>query len=429
MLLRVLICLLAAWAVSAADAPRPPSPVPPDPQGTARHSLGSRWPSWWKVGAELRGRLDTFTGLPGVEGGRDTYYLHRLRLNSAFHIRPWLRLFTQVQDSRVASYSRTPCPKTVANSLDLRQAYIEAGGGEQGWRLRAGRQTLVLGDMRLVSTSNWGNVGPGFDMARLSYRQPRFRLDAWGGWVVLCVSGFDRPRRDRRFYGFYSSLDNAERSRTLDTYFLWKSYPSSALQVYTYGLRSLGKLAGGFDYSVEMALQHGHAGQESVEAWAGHWEADHPLGEGPRAPRLAAEYNFATGDGKPGDGRRTTFDQLFPTNVYGTAGDFGWRNIHEPVLTLDWRPAPKWRAKTSYHHFWLADRRDALYAINGAVYAQNRGAAHSRAGGEIDFRVIYQLTPHLQIWCGYARLFAGPFLKEAGRDSVHYPYAMWTYSF
>jgi hypothetical protein len=422
--------ILAAFAAAATAAAQQGTPQPPpDPQGTATHSLFEGWPSWWKVGGEIRGRLDNFTGLAGVSEGTETYYLHRLRLNSSFLVRPWLRVFVQAQDSRVADYDRAPCPQTITNSFDLRQAYAEVGSSESGWRLRAGRQPLIFGDMRLVSTSNWGNVGPAFDGARVSYRMNRFRVDSWASFVVLPVVGFDRPRTDRRFHGSYASWDSPGHARTVDAYFLWKDYRATRLAVYTWGLRSLGKLSGKYDYNVEMAIQRGHSASDRVETWAGHWEIGHPLWNHSKAPRLSGEYNYATGDGDTRDGRKGTFDQMFATSVYGTASDFGWRNTHEPVIVLDWRPRPKWRVRTAYHHFWLVDRRDALYTISGAVFVQNANATESRVGGETDVRVIYQMNRHLQIWCGYARLFAGPYLAQAGRKSMNYPYAMWTWVF
>ena len=48
-------------------------------------------------------------------------------------------------------------------------------------------------------------------------------------------------------------------------------------------------------------------------------------------PRLVAEYNYASGDANPTDGRRGTFDQLYPTahDKYGLADQVGWRNMHD----------------------------------------------------------------------------------------------------
>src|SRR6185503_3323264 len=110
------------------------------------------------------------------------------------------------------------------NTLDLRQAYVEAGVEEgDGWTARAGRQPLVFGDMRLVSTSNWGNVGPAYDAARVSYRKAGARLDGFASSLVAPRSGrFDRPGGDRRLHGFYSSFDRILPRSMVEAYFFLK---------------------------------------------------------------------------------------------------------------------------------------------------------------------------------------------------------------
>lgn len=80
---------------------------------------------WWKLGFEIRGRADNYLGLNGVAGQDETYYPHRFRLDSMITIRPWLRISTQAQDSRAVDYDRRPVPGTVANTADLRQAYLD----------------------------------------------------------------------------------------------------------------------------------------------------------------------------------------------------------------------------------------------------------------------------------------------------------------
>jgi hypothetical protein len=146
--------------------------------------------------------------------------------------------------------------------------------------------------------------------------------------------------------------------------------------------------------------------------------------------RPAVEYNYGSGDRNPADGRRQSFDPLYPTNVYGTAGDFGWRNLHEPAAAMDWQAHKKLKLRGVLHGYWLASRQDALYTFAGAVFARDLTARHSRVGTGYDIRAIWQASAHLQIYAGYACLFAGPFLREAGRSAeIHYPYAMWTYTF
>ncbi|MBZ5575789.1 MAG: alginate export family protein [Acidobacteriia bacterium] len=425
---------LAGETPATPTADTAPAVKPAVGSGSSGTGRLERWvaelPSWLKLGAEVRGRSDNYLGLNGVSGRDNSYYLHRLRLNATISLAPWLRLVAQAQDAREVGYDREPVPYTVANPLDLRQGYVEAGasGNEAPWRVRVGRQPLVFGDMRLVSTSNWGNVGPNFDAVRLSLRQPGVRLDAFASLVGVPCAGFDRPRQDKMLSGFYSSFDIPRAPVTVDGYVFWKKNRQS-VDLFTYGLRSAGKIPGNFDYTAEFALQRGRVTGQTAAAWAGHGELGYKFAVPRGSVRMAVEYNYATGDERPGDGRYQSFDQLYPTNVYGTAADFGWRNLHEPAASLEWQPDRKTKVKTVYHAFWLAQRQDALYTLTGAIFVSNPSATQNRVGEEIDVRWIRQMGKNLQLWVGYAHLFPGPYLKEAGRDAVGYPYAMWTFSF
>ena len=88
-----------------------------------------------------------------------------------------------------------------------------------------------------------------------------------------------------------------------------------------------------------MALQSGSLGDDSIGAWAGHWQMRESL-PGQGAIKLTAEYNFASGDENPTDGSRGTFDQLYPTghDKYGLADQVGWRNIHHLRAGVEFSP-------------------------------------------------------------------------------------------
>ena len=429
-----LLALVTAVPSKAADAAAPAAPAAPAGSSLAPGGpfdrLAGELPPWLKLGAEIRGRIDNFFGLSGVPGRDNFYYLHRLRLNTTVSPASWLRLVAQFQDSREVGYDRSPVPYTMADPHDLRQGYVELGGSgnESPWAVRVGRQPLVFGDMRLLSTSNWGNVGPNFDAVRLSLRPRGVRLDAFSSLVVVPCAGYDRTRWDRALSGFYSSFDLPGKRGVADAYVFWKKNRQT-VNLFTYGFRSVGKMPDQFDYNVEVALQRGWVTHQTASAWAGHWEVGRKFKVSSGSVRLAVEYNYATGDRAPGDGRYESFDQLYPTNVYGTATDFGWRNLHEPAATVEWQPDRKTKIKTVYHAFWLAERKDALYTFSGAVFASNPNASDSHVGEEIDVRVIRQVHKHLQLWVGYAHLCAGPYLRQAGKGSIDYPYGMWTFSF
>lgn len=418
----------------------PVSPAAEEPADQESNSPSRRLPTWLKMGAELRGRLEGLSGIGFVPDEQDTYYLHRFRLNATVKISPHVRTVIQVQDSHAPSHRCKPAPPNLSNTLDLRLAYLEAGP-EEGtpWTARVGRQPLVFGDLRLVSTSNWGNVGPAYDGVRVSYASSGVKLDWFASTVVTPVAGqFDRPRTDRRLHGFYSAFHRGPGSTSVEAYLFWKNNlfavlpygPSGHQDVYTLGTHAFGKLPLGFDYNVEVAMQTGHIAQSGVQAWAGHWETSHATGNASWRPRLIAQYRYATGDRDPQDAMAGTFDNLYPGDKFGTADGIAWRNIHEGILGAEWRPSRKWRTKLAYHAFWLASREDALYATGGAVLAHNPAAASARVGSELDLRVIYQRDSHLQFFAGYGYFFAGPYIKQSTQGAgTHYPYVMWSYTF
>lgn len=397
----------------------------------AADSAAPRLPRWLKLGAEVRGRLETVTAAAFLRGSDDAYYLHRLRLQATIEPHRQLRFFFQAQDSRVAEWKQKPVPGNVANPLDIRQGYLELGPSDHGWTLRLGRQDLIFGEERLVGAAGWGNVGRSFDAARLSYRRPGARLDWFASAVVTPIhSAFDRPRLINGFYGFYSSFDRLVKDSVFEPYFFWKTASANDLDVYTTGARAVGKLRRGFDYGLEMAFQTGHAARDDVRAWAGHWVLGYTLPLPKRPPRFVFEYNFACGDRDPEDGRRQTFDQLFPTNhsKYGTADRIGWRNIRDLMPGLEWRATPKLRLHLDWHRFWLASVRDALYTEAGAALIRFPGASSRRVGDEIDLEASWQILPRVTLGLGYARLTPGPFLKQAGRGTpASYPYLMWSW--
>ena len=86
---------------------------------------------------------------------------------------------------------------------------------------------------------------------------------------------------------------------------------------------------------------------------------------------------------------------------------------------------------TSYHSWWLAEKRDGIYTAGGAPLARVAGgAASAHVGEEIDVQISRALTPQMQVSGGYAHIFPGGFLKEATPGaSYNYPYLMATYAF
>ena len=432
---------VAAPAEQAAVAKTPSAEAPASPKQAPAASK-EEWPGWLVVGGELRGRGEMFTSIGFREGVEDLYYLSRVRLNASIQPRPWLRFFAQAQDSQALGYNSRPFPSNITDSIDLRQAYVELGFTKaEPWGLRVGRQELIFGEERLIGASNWGNVARTFDAARLTYTRGQARFDWFASSVVVAVNNrFNRLLDANNLYGFYSSFDLRSGKRVLEPYLLWKTSPlvrgergpAGDLDVYTLGVRVIEKLPRRFDYGMEVALQRGQAAEDDLSAWAGHWVLGYTLWDDAAAPRLVLEYNYAAGDKNAADGTRGTFDQLYPTNhsKYGTVDRFGWRNIHDAMAGVEWKPRRKLKFNLDYHSFWLATRRDFLYTEGGAAFFRNPAAANNHIGQEIDLQGAYLFSRQLQIGLGYGYLMPGPYLKGSSRGfAASAPYVMWNYKF
>jgi hypothetical protein len=380
-------------------------------------------PKWLRVRGEFRERVEGFANAGFTDERDDLYYLSRLRLNATLS-GPSIGATIQVQDARVGKKRIGPTATPFSAPFDLRQAFVDLGSAKAPVVARVGRQELAFGDQRLVGHANWLNAGRTFDAARMTIRSKRANVDVFAASVVRILDDeFDKSGSGNRFAGAYASSGSVLPLGTAEPFLFWRrdvnlraeSGTAGSLEQVTTGARLVGKLPARLDYNIETALQRGSLGPDAISAWAGHWQIRESL-PGAGAVRIAAEYNFASGDADPVDGTRGTFDQLYPTahDKYGLADQVGWRNIHHLRAGFDFTPIKATPIAVSYHAYWLAEARDALYAASGAPIARViAGATSTRVGQEIDVQVSRPLTPQLMLSAGYSHLVPGPFLKQA----------------
>lgn len=424
-------------APGADDAPAAVSAQRATEQGNRSPQHRIRVSGEWRM--RFEGRIDE----QFRSGNSDSYFLTRLRLDMDVVPTAWLRLFLQGQDAQAMGLKADPDPPLVEDTFDLRQAYVDIFHRErQGFGLRVGRQEFIFGDERLIGAFNWGNTARTFDAVRLFYARPTYRVDLFASSVVVIEDGvFDKHRDGANLYGVYSSFPRVIPRTTFEGYVLWRTLPRVVgetgvigdADVFTVGTRWVGTVPAGFDYRLELAGQSGRFAGDCVRAWALHTQLGYSLARPRTHPRILVEYNYASGDRDPLDGRRETFDQLFPTNhdKYGIADLIGWRNMHNWRTGVGFKLSDRITARGDYHSFWLASRRDALYAAGGAPVARIPAGARSRhVGQEIDLDFRVTLSRSFSLWAGYAYLFAGDFLRQAtpGANTAFY-YTMLIYRF
>lgn len=438
----------AAQQTSASAQPQittaaPPAAAPqPQPQKLPIFNRANqKLPQWLKVRGEFRERVEGFQNLGFTEGRDDGYALSRVRFNVAVTPNKHLSFQANVHDARVGGKTVGPTTAPFRGPFDLRTAFADVGSSTAPVAARIGRQELAFGEQRLLGHLAWVNTGRAFDAARVTLRSKAFQVDIFGASIVRSLpDGFDKSGNGNRLVGAYATTGKLIPKGTFEPYVIFRHDenlrselgPFGSIEQATIGARTAGRLPLGLDYGVEMAMQRGTLADDSISAWAGHWQLRESL-PGKGAVKLTTEYNFATGDKSGTDGTRATFDQLYPTghDKLGLADQVGWRNVHHLREGFEFSPVKATPISVNYHSWWLAEKTDGLYNAGGARIAfVAGGAASSHVGQEIDFQVTRALTPQLQLAAGYAHMFTGKFLEQATPGaSYSAPYIMATYVF
>lgn len=394
-----------------------------DPFQWPSEQINQRLPGWLRFSGEERLRFEGFDAGGFKPDNGDDYLLHRLRFNMKIQPLGWLKVFVQTEDARAFWKNQAAAPP-FEDTWDLRLAYAEFGDMEKSpVAVRVGRQEINLGEERLVGSAPWLNTPRSFDAARLALHYHKVRLDIFASSVVVLRDGrVGSVQPGNNLHGLYGGLTNVIPHATVEPYLLWRLQPgvkselgpTGNLNMKVAGVRWVGTLPHNFDYRTEVAFETGGLARDHIQAWAGHWVAGYTFPRAAWEPRLLAEYNYATGDGNSKDGRRNTFDQLYPSahDMYGLADQAGWKNIHHVRAGVEWKVTLQWSMASRYSDYWLADAHDGLYNPISVLIARSpNGSAGRWVGQEIDYLSLYQLSKVTQIGAGLAHIFPGTFLK------------------
>jgi len=449
-----LILLLGAGAFSGRAKPQTVSNSSGQPSSQASKPDPSSWlfpidklneslPSWLRFGGEYRDRLEGPIGI-SYNGTNDFYLLDRFRLNVAIQPNDWLKFYGEVQDSRIFFNHHIANANPFEDSWTLWQGYAQVGSSTSGWvDALAGRQVLAFGDERVIGPSNWLNVGRTFDVARVDVHHPGYQVAIFASSVVPGSNTFlHRAIPGNNFYGIYGSFKNIIPRGTFEPYVLWRLAPGNFalpetagrghLNEVTIGLHLKGTLPAEFDYDTEFDGQKGSLGASSIGAWAGYAGVGKMFPNVVAAPRVFIEGNYASGTKNPAGRDWNTFDQLYPSghDKYGFTDQVGRKNLVQFRVGVEETVTKKWKFKQAFEGFWLATSHDNFYASSGAIAVSAHPGANRHIGNEIDLIGEYQMNKGLNFGFGYARLFAGAFLKTAtqGHD-YSYPFAYVEYNF
>jgi hypothetical protein len=355
----------------------------------------------------------------------NSYSLCRARAFGDLMIGDRVRVFGEFIWADIFDETLPPLPVDI-NRGDFLNLFVDVKLFECGGNpvfARVGRQELLLGSQRLVSTLDWANVRRTFDGARLMSRGEKWDFDLfYSAFVPANPNALDQLDEDRQFGGAWTTY-RPQKGHFLDVYYLYYDNSKDVLQqdivrapasVHTIGTRYAGD-RNGLLWEYELALQMGEQNGENLIAGAATAGVGRHFEDAFWKPTLWAYYDYASGDPNPAAGDVNTFNQLYPFGHYylGWIDLVGRQNLHDANAHLFFYPQPWLTVWLQYHHFWLNHSRDALYNAGGVAYRRDpTGAAGTNVGDEIDIVLNFHLARNTDILLGYSHLYGGGFLKN-----------------
>jgi hypothetical protein len=301
-------------------------------------------PDALSIAVQHRSRYETLDGAFRARStGSDQIYSLRtlaqaeLRLNDRFQFK------AEMLDARVELVDKgTYLNSTFVNAAELLEANVQwnednlfADGSKSS--LRTGRFTMDYGKRRFVARQRFRNTidsyngldwiwhVKGENVVRTFYTLLIDRMPNQRDPMANNEAMFDKENPHRRFWG--ASLSNTKLPwggkgefyvfglNEEDT----RDVPTANRNVYTPGMRLYRTTkAGQFDYEWESVLQFGASRNSTAEtdtrdldhfAHFNHIEGGYTFAV-PWSPRLKLEYDYASGDKNPRDGKNGAFDTL-----------------------------------------------------------------------------------------------------------------------
>jgi hypothetical protein len=405
----------------AAPAPQQ-AEKPPAAPAAPQDSLFQTLVKQVSLGGQARFRFEyrdpvAYTNLP-TSTRSDDFFLERLRINLDFKVTDDIEVFMQPQDQRTWGQEATVLSDE--RNLDLHQGFAELRNllGEP-ISVKVGRQELQYGDQRLISPLDWSNIARAWDGIKLRYAPGSWWID---GFYTVIRNALIGTGEKQDFWGFYASYRGVE-NHEFDVYVLGREIRDNSLVSETgqsgdlidetAGARIKGAAAG-FDYTVEAMDQYGRLSTDRVKAYAYAATLGYTF-NAPWKPRLGAEYDFASGDRNPADGKHGTFDPLFPYQHFyqGFADIFAFKNGKDLMGSVRVTPVEGLTVELDVHEFWLAQAGDAWYNAGGAVIRRDATGSSSRhVGAETDLHARVAAGKYVKFWVGWSHFFPGAFVRE-----------------
>jgi len=405
-------------------------------------------PEWLSMSVEQRTRYETMNGQykAGAKGGDQQIPLQTdVFMEARFRN---FRIGGEFMDARqFGADSGSGVNNTHVDSIDLIQGYVAWADQNTlfsglGTEIIAGRQSLNFGSRRLVARNVFRNTINSFDGLRLRVldydhwqfnafvTMPVNRYPTASNDILDDQSQFDRPQGHTWFSGGFLEMTNIGWGVNSEVYLYHldegdtPKNQTTNRRYFTSGLRFYSKPAkAAFDFSLESIGQFGtvrantttsNGKNLSHTAWYQHLDIGYTF-DVLWKPRFAVEYDYASGDRNPNDGKDQRFDTLYgarrfdygPTGIYGA---FARSNINSPAYRLGFSPLANVQTTLSHRFFWLAQSTDSWTTANLQDKTGNSG---DFVGQQLEIMTRWDVNSSVNLETGWTHLFKGEFAKTA----------------
>jgi hypothetical protein len=356
------------------------------------------------------------------------YYLNRLIGHADFHFGECVRVFFEVKSGLALARNGGPLPAIHEDKLDLSQRFVELDlvARNRPITIKVGRQELNYGESSLVSIREL-NVRREFDGVKLTFRPPRWQVDAFAAKPAQTKPGFfdDSPTPSQTLWGIWATTTESlpKPLTQLDLYYLGLARKEARFDQgtarerrHTLGVNAHGK-KGDFSFFLEGDIQFGKFGSGRLLAWKYAQMLSYGFPRGRFRPVVSILGAISSGDKNPGDPDLQTFHPLFPKGLYygymdSTSGSLNAIVIH-PKVGLQLSKTLSLAADSFF--FWRQRTSDGLYSQPGFFLRTGQVTQARYVGALQDLDVVWRLDRHTTVQFLVAYYEVGPLRS---RDSA-----------
>lgn len=427
------------------------------------------FPDWLELSGHHRSRYETLDGQFRIGYNRgDQILVFRTALKTEIKL-DVVEFMAEVMDSRQElADNGTPLGSSIVNTFELLQGCVTINFADilhvgSKSRLQIGRHTMDIGSRRLIARNRFRNTINNFtgingswtaasgETVQAFYVLPVNRLPYDRASLLDNDTEFDEEDFDVQFWGLYSEFPDLFSNVTGEFYLFGlheDDSPKLATRnhnLYTTGFQLYQKPARGqFDFELESVFQTGEsraskAATDTTDldhfAHFQHIQAGYTFDD-PWSPRIALQFDYASGDEDPNDDNNNRFDTLYgarrfdfgPTGIYGS---FARSNLISPGYRLIMKPRENLNIMIAHRFYWLTSDRDAWTTSNLRDVTGNSG---SYLGNQAEIRIRWDVfSGNLRIETGAAYLSAGEFMENApntnGEGHSTYAYLQTIFTF